>query len=93
MLGRKKKKKSRGKGDELPKLEFRPKIADAQQQQGVLIACRSIEQYPATVILAAQAIKARADQILDPFQKHGIHSSLLHNERPVVEIRYHSEVG
>ncbi len=73
MLGRKKKKKGgRGKEEELPKLEFKPKIADAQQQQGVLIACRSIEQFPATVILAAQALKARADQILLDFSQQGV---------------------
>ncbi|MCR9296498.1 MAG: ATPase, T2SS/T4P/T4SS family, partial [bacterium] len=74
MLGKKKKKAtvSSSSGEVvLPKLDFKPKISDDKEQQGVLIACRSLEQYPQAVILAAQAIKNRADQILMDFSQQG----------------------
>ncbi len=63
---RKKKTEKSAKGDEvvLPPIEFKPPISDKQLQQGILIACRAIEQYPVTVMLIAQAISARADQLL-----------------------------
>ena len=63
---RKKKTEKSAKGDEvvLPPIEFKPPISDKQLQQGILIACRAIEQYPVAVMLIAQAISARADQLL-----------------------------
>lgn len=68
-----KKKKVEGQVDgELPKLEFKPKVGDAQQKQGVLIACRGMEQYAPTVVLSAQALRARADQILLDFSQQGV---------------------
>lgn len=73
---RRKKKKSGGGGatseEELPKLDFKPKISDAQQQQGILIACRGMEQYATTVMLIAQAIRGRADQILMDYSAQGV---------------------
>ncbi len=56
----------------LPNLNFKPQVGDKQQQQGLLIACRGMEQYPASVMLAAQAFKARADQILMDFSQQGV---------------------
>lgn len=75
MLRKKKTKKSAGSSGsnlELPKLDFKPQVGDKQEQQGVLIACRGLEQYPASVMLAAQAFKARADQILLDFSQQGV---------------------
>ncbi len=48
----------------LPPLEFKPTIKDKQQQQGLLLACRQVEQYPVLIMLIANAIGVRADQIL-----------------------------
>lgn len=56
----------------LPELDFKPKMGDKQQEQGVLIACRNMEQYPPTVMLTAQAIKSRADQVLLDFSAQGV---------------------
>lgn len=63
---RKKKTEKSAKSNEivLPPIEFKPPISDKQLQQGILIACRAIEQYPVAVMLIAQAITARADQFL-----------------------------
>ncbi|RMF44718.1 MAG: general secretion pathway protein GspE [Planctomycetota bacterium] len=77
MLRRKNKKaggKSTGGNAEgtLPKIEFKPPIADKQQEQGVLIACRGMPQWPAALQLAAQAIKSRAEQILLDFTAQGV---------------------
>ncbi|MGN6136547.1 MAG: hypothetical protein ACTHOU_18845, partial [Aureliella sp.] len=51
----------------LPPLEFKPPVGDKQQQQGLLLACRQIEQYPQAVMLIATALQNRADQILMDF--------------------------
>lgn len=74
MLRRKKKSSGGGKPstEELPDLEFKPNIRDSKEQQGVLISCRGIEQYPTTVMLAAQAIRSRADQILLDYSQQGV---------------------
>ncbi len=56
----------------LPNLDFKPKVKDSNEEQGVLIACRGIEQYPQAVILSAQAVKNRADQVLLDFSKAGV---------------------
>lgn len=74
MLRKKKKKSGGSSGDavDLPKLDFKPKVADKQEQQGILIACRGMEQFPAAVLLAAQALKARADQILLDYSQQGV---------------------
>jgi type II secretory ATPase GspE/PulE/Tfp pilus assembly ATPase PilB-like protein len=48
----------------LPMMEFKPPVKDRQILQGILISCRAIEQYPVAVMLLAQAISVRADQIL-----------------------------
>ena len=49
---------------QLPTMEFKPPAADRQVQQGILISCRAIEQYPVAIMLLAQALAVRADQIL-----------------------------
>lgn len=73
MLRKKKTNSAPAKGEvALPNLDFKPKIGDSQETQGVLIACRGIEQYPQTVILAAQSIKNRADQILLDYSQQGV---------------------
>lgn len=69
---RKKKKEPAKKEVVLPDLEFKPKVGDKQQTQGVLIACRNMEQYGPTVMLTAQAIKGRADQFLMDFSAQGV---------------------
>lgn len=56
----------------LPNLEFKPKVSNPQELQGVMIACRGIEQYPQAVILAAQALRNRADQVLLDFSQQGV---------------------
>ena len=56
----------------LPPLEFKPKVSDRQQQQGLLLACRQVEQFPAAVMLLAQAMENRADQILMDFAQQGV---------------------
>jgi type II secretory ATPase GspE/PulE/Tfp pilus assembly ATPase PilB-like protein len=56
----------------LPPLEFKPNVGDRQQQQGLLLACRQIEQYPAAVMLIAQALQNRADQILMDYAAQGV---------------------
>lgn len=75
MFGRRKKKKSgssKGGVDELPQVDFKPKAADKQIQQGILIGCRGIEQFPAANGLIAQALLARADQIMLDYSKQGV---------------------
>jgi type II secretory ATPase GspE/PulE/Tfp pilus assembly ATPase PilB-like protein len=74
MLGRKKKKKpSAGSGPEsLPPIEFKPKAAGKQEQQGILIACRGMEQFEATSTVLAQALMVRADQVLLDFSQQGV---------------------
>ncbi len=54
----------RGQEVQLPPMEFKPPFSDKQVQQGILISCRAIEQYPVAIMLLAQAISVRADQIL-----------------------------
>ncbi len=54
----------RGQEVQLPPMEFKPPVSDKQVQQGILISCRAIEQYPVAIMLLAQAISVRADQIL-----------------------------
>ena len=56
----------------LPDLEFKPKISDKQQAQGLLIGCRNMEQFAPAIMLTAQAIKSRADQILMDFSAQGV---------------------
>lgn len=56
----------------LPPLEFKPSVSDKQQQQGLLLACRQVEQYPALVMLLAQAVGNRADQILMDYAQQGV---------------------
>ncbi len=73
---RKKKKKNASSAtvdaESMPEMDFKPPEADKQAQQGVLIACRGIEQFPVTVMLLAQAVDARADQILMDFSQQGV---------------------
>lgn len=66
------KKQAAGGEIALPNLEFKPKISDKQEAQGVLIACRGLEQYPQAVILMAQAIKNRAAQVLLDYSQQGV---------------------
>ena len=56
----------------LPPLEFKPLVKDKQQQQGLLVACRQIEQYPSTVMVLAQALNNRADQIMLDYAQQGV---------------------
>lgn len=74
MLGRKKKKGSASRSGEpsLPSIEFKPKVADKKEQQGVLIACRGIEQFATASSLVAQALVNRADQVLLDFSQQGV---------------------
>lgn len=76
MFGRSKKKKKPGSskaGDvELPQVVFKPKGADKQAQQGILISCRSHEQFPVANGLIAQAILAHADQIMLDYSRQGV---------------------
>jgi len=55
---------SRGQEIQLPMMEFKPPVSDKQIQQGILISCRAVEQYPVAIMLLAQALSVRADQIL-----------------------------
>ncbi|MEC8556500.1 MAG: ATPase, T2SS/T4P/T4SS family [Planctomycetota bacterium] len=65
MLRRKKKQKQAAAGEVvLPDLEFKPKIKDPREKQGVLISCRAVEQYPSCVVLCAKALRNRADQLM-----------------------------
>ncbi len=67
------KKKSTSTGEiVLPPLEFKPAVGDKQQQQGLLLACRQVEQYPVAVMLIAQALKNKADQILLDYAAQGV---------------------
>jgi hypothetical protein len=69
---RKKKKVAAGKAElNLPNVDFKPKSPDKQTQQGILIACRGIEQYASTVTLIAQALVSRADQVLMDYSQQG----------------------
>ena len=54
----------RGPEPQLPPMDFKPPVSDKQIQQGIMIACRAVEQYPVVVMLLAQALSIRADQIL-----------------------------
>lgn len=56
----------------LPPLEFKPQIKDKQQAQGLLVACRQIEQYTTTVMVLAQALNNRADQIMLDYAQQGV---------------------
>ncbi len=72
MLRKKKDKNSKGNGEPvLPELEFKPICPDKQQAQGLLVACRQVEQYPVLVTLIAQAISVRADQIVLDYTAQG----------------------
>ncbi|QDV22652.1 ATPase, T2SS/T4P/T4SS family [Aureliella helgolandensis] len=71
MFRRKKKEGAAQQALEMPAIEFKPQAADKQAAQGILIAARGIEQYPVAVVLLAQAIDARADQILLDFSQQG----------------------
>jgi len=55
----------------LPPIEFKPPAGNNQEQQGVLIACRSIPQYGVAVMMVAQALNSRADQVLIDFTAQG----------------------
>jgi len=68
----KKPKRSASAAEELPPVEFKPNVPDRQQQQGLLLAVRQIEQYPIAVTLVAQAVRNRADQILMDFAQQGV---------------------
>ncbi len=75
MLGRNKKKKNNSSSagvEVLPQVEFKPKVADKQAVQGILIACRGIEQYEATNALIARALLIRADQVMLDFSQQGV---------------------
>lgn len=54
----------RGPEPQLPPMDFKPPVSDKQIQQGIMIACRAVEQYPVVVMLLAQALSVRADQVL-----------------------------
>jgi len=79
MFGKKKKKPSftdaptfeADPKEALPPIEFKPPASSGQQQQGVLVACRAIPQYGVAVMLTAQALNSRADQILIDFTAQG----------------------
>lgn len=53
-----------GQAPQLPPMDFKPPVSDKQVQQGILISCRAIDQYPVAILLLAQALSVRADQIL-----------------------------
>lgn len=74
MLRRKKKNAANetAASGELPQIDFKPAADDKSAEQGVMIACRGIEQYPAMAMLTVQAISARADQILMDFSQKGV---------------------
>ncbi len=72
MLRKKKDKNSKSGGEPvLPALEFKPVNADKQQAQGLMVACRQVEQYPLLVTLIAQAVSVRADQVLLDYTVQG----------------------
>lgn len=66
MIRKKDKKPSEGRRGEvvLPPMEFKPPVSDKQEQQGILIACRALEQFPVTVMMMAHALSVRADQLM-----------------------------
>ena len=70
MVRRKNAWKTSSGGAELPKLEFEPS-AGLDERQGILIACRSLEQWGPTMLMVAQALKLRANQILMDFSQQG----------------------
>lgn len=72
MIGRKKKKPSSSGEVALPQVDFKPKASDKQAEQGIMIACRGIEQFPVANTLMAQALVARADQILLDYSQQGV---------------------
>jgi type II secretory ATPase GspE/PulE/Tfp pilus assembly ATPase PilB-like protein len=60
------KKQSSGGGGEiqLPPIDFKPPVSDKQLQQGIIIACRSLDSYPVMVMMIDHAMRQRADQVL-----------------------------
>lgn len=56
----------------LPPLEFKPQLKDKQQAQGLLVACRQVEQYVTAVMVLAQALNNRADQIMLDYAQQGV---------------------
>lgn len=74
MFGRKKKKPSPkvDSMENLPAVEFKPKAKDKQAEQGILIACRGMEQFAAASTIVAQALVSRADQILLDYSQQGV---------------------
>ncbi len=79
IFGRKKKSASSDAGplvlddkeQKLPPVEFKPDAGSKQEQEGVLISCRSATHYPVAVMLVAHAIGSRADQIMIDFTAQG----------------------
>src|SRR5690606_7619969 len=69
---KKKSKSSKSGIEDLPQVEFKPKAADKASEQGIMIACRGIEQFPAANGLMAQALLAHADQIMLDYSKQGV---------------------
>ena len=71
---RKKKKSSGSAGAEieLPPIEFKPKAADSAQAQGIMIACRSMEQFGAAAMMLAHALNVRADQVMLDCTQQGV---------------------
>ncbi len=67
-----KKKKESNSEVVLPPLEFKPLVPDKQQQQGLLVACRQIEQHTAAIMVLAQALNNRADQIMLDYAQQGV---------------------
>ncbi len=72
MIIRKKKKASSSGEVALPQVDFKPKASDKQAEQGILIACRGMEQFPVASTIMAQALVARADQILLDYSQQGV---------------------
>lgn len=58
--------------ENLPAVEFKPKAKDKQAEQGILIACRGMEQFAAASTMIAQALASRADQILLDYSQQGV---------------------
>ncbi|MEZ6135267.1 MAG: hypothetical protein R3C53_10190 [Pirellulaceae bacterium] len=71
MIRRKKNQETQATQVQLPPIEFKPRASDPQIQQGLLIACRSMEQYGAALMLLAHAFRSRADQIMLDYSQQG----------------------
>lgn len=56
---------------QLPPIEFKPKAASQQEQQGILIACRGLEHYGPALMVLAHAFKSHADQIMLDYSQQG----------------------